>query len=293
MPNALIHETSPYLFRALPDAALAARFECPETEIAERLRAAANILLDARSQRPQPHRDDKIVTAWNGLAIAALARGARVLGREDLAAAASAAAGFIRRELWDGDSLFRSFRLRRGSVPAFPSDYVSLISGLIELHAVAPAADWLAWALTLQQKLDTGFWDPARCGYVMRPSLGGDTLLVIREDYDGAEPSPNHLAAENLLKLAALLEDAAYLERAGALLAAGLQTLQTQAFAAPLLLAALDLQQRGVMKFQTPAVVAPEILAILQGSYWPRAVHTASVGSQIILCEGLSCRTFP
>jgi uncharacterized protein YyaL (SSP411 family) len=281
------------LFRALPDAALAARFECPETEIGERLRVAAAILLEARAQRPLPHRDDKIVTAWNGLAIAALARGARVFGREDLAAAANAAASFIRRELWDGQSLFRSFRLRRSTVPAFPADYVLLICGLIELHAIAPAADWLDWALTLQQKLDACFWDPARCGYVMRPTLGGDTLLVIREDYDGAEPSPNHLAAENLLKLACLLDRADYLTRAESLLRAGSQTLETQAFAAPLLLSALDLHQRGVMKFQFPAAIPPPVLARLQTTFWPRAVHTASEGSQVILCDGLRCRTFP
>ncbi len=61
-------------------------FDCPESEIRERLAAAARVLTEARSRRPPPHRDDKIVTAWNGLAIGALARGARVFGREDLAA---------------------------------------------------------------------------------------------------------------------------------------------------------------------------------------------------------------
>ena len=281
------------LFRALPDAQLATRFHCPESEIHEHLRAASGILLESRARRPMPHRDDKIITAWNGLVIAALARGARVLGRDDLAAAALATATFIRRELWDGATLFRSFRVRRGSVPAFPADYVFLVAGLIELHAVDPVGDWLDWAQVLQQKLDTGFWDASRSGYVMRPELDGRALFVIREDYDGAEPSPNHLAAENLLKLAFLLDDAAHLDRAEALLRGGAPTLESQPFAAPLLVAAMDLHQRGVMHFQIPVSAAPEVLEKLRTTYHPRAVHTTTTGSSVTLCEGVTCRAYP
>ena len=281
------------LFRALPDAELALRFDCTEAHIRERLRAASAILLDSRSRRPPPHRDDKIVTSWNGLAIAALARGARVLARPDLAAAAAAAASFLRRELWDGTSLFRSFRGRRGSVHAFPADYVFLIAGLIELHAVALTSEWLDWAHSLQQRLDADFWDAAHTGYVMRPALGSNILLVIREDYDGAEPSPNHLAAENLLKLAGLLDNAAYLTRAESLLRAGTRTLETQPFAAPLLVAALDLHQRGVMKFQIPPAAPPDMLDKLRGTFLPRAVHTpTTTGATVTLCEGVTCRAY-
>ncbi len=280
------------LFRALPDSELATRFDCSEAAIRECLRAASAILLDARSRRPPPHRDDKIVTAWNGLTIAALARGARVLARPDLAAAATAAASFIRRELWDGSCLFRSFRGRRGSVRAFPADYVCLIAGLIELHSAAPSSEWLDWAQSLQQKLDTDFWDPAQAGYVMRPTLGGDTLLVIREDYDGAEPSPNHLAAENLLKLASLCDNAEYLTRAESLLRAGTRLLERQPFAAPLLVAALDLHQRGVMTFHIPTAVPPDVLDKLRASFLPRAVYSPGTGPGVTLCEGFTCRPY-
>lgn len=280
------------LFRALSDTDLAVRFGCTEGEIAGTLREASRKLLDVRSRRPPPHRDDKIVTAWNGLAIAALARGARVLAREDLAAAAEAAASFIRRELWDGGFLYRSFRGRRGSVRAFPADHVFLIAGLIELHGVRPAGPWLEWAQELQQKLDAEFWDAGRAGYVMRPALGGQTLLVIREDYDGAEPSPNHLAVENLLKLAGLLDSAALSDRAESLLRAGSVMLERQPFAAPVLVAALDLHQRGVMKFQIPAAAPAEVLEKLRTSFHPRAVYTDGSGSDVILCEDKVCRSY-
>jgi len=280
------------LFRAMRDEGLAELFDCGVEEIRERLAAAKRTLSEARAKRPPPHRDDKIVTAWNGLAIGALARGARVFGREDLSAAAIEAAGFLKRELWDGERLFRSHRGKRGNAEGFPADYVFLISGLIDLHAVCPDGGWLAWADELQRKLDADFWDASRAGYVMRPALGGETLMVIREDYDGAEPSPNHLAARNLLNLAVLTDSPDRAVRAEALLRAGSRMLETQAFAAPLLLAALDLQERGVMKFQVPEHSEPAVLEKLRRSYFPRAVFTAGAGREVIVCEGVTCRLF-
>jgi uncharacterized protein YyaL (SSP411 family) len=280
------------LFRAKRDDELSAIFDCPESEIRELLERAGVLLLDARAKRPPPHRDDKIVSAWNGLAIGALARGARVMDREDLAAAAADAAHFIKRELWDGRRLFRSHRQHRGSAEGFPADYAFLISGLIELHAVLPDGGWLAWAAELQQKLDADFWDDTKAGYVMRPALAGETLLVIREDYDGAEPSPNHLAVENLLKLAVLLDKPEFQGRAEELLRAGSRMLETQSFACPLLLATLDLHERGVMKFQVPATPDGASLEKLRTSYLPRAVFTPGEGNDIIVCEGMVCRRF-
>jgi uncharacterized protein YyaL (SSP411 family) len=280
------------LFRAMRDDDLAAMFDCTEAEIRKRLVHAKTVLVKARDKRPPPHRDDKIVTAWNGLAIGALARGARLFERADLTIAAEEAAVFLKREVWDGAQLFRSWRGHRGNVAAFPADYVFLISGLIELNSVCADAGWLAWAEQLQQKLDADFWDAERSGYVMRPGLAGETLLVIREDYDGAEPSANHLAVENLLKLAALLDEPAYQVRAEALLRAGSRALETQTFAVPLLLAGLDLNERGVMKFQVPSAASSTVLEKLRTSFLPRAVFTGSDGGEVTLCEGFTCRIF-
>jgi uncharacterized protein YyaL (SSP411 family) len=281
------------LFRARDDAALAADFGLSEMNVRERLRAAAAILLEQRATRPPPHRDDKIVTAWNGLAIGALARAGRVLERPDLGQAAADAATFLLAHLWDGVTLYRSFRRRRGTVPGFPADYAFLIGGLLELHAYDPQAGWLDRAVALQQRLDATAWDEDRAGYVMRPAVGERTLLVIREDYDGAEPAPNHQAAENLLKLAALLDQPSFLTRAETLLRAGTPTLESHPFAAPLLVAALDLHQRGVMKFQLPLHPAAAALAGLRRTYLPRAAFTAATGDEILLCEGSTCRIYP
>ncbi len=280
------------LFRAMRDEALATMFNTYEAEIGAILEESRQILLTARSLRPKPHRDDKIVTAWNGLAIGALARGARLTGREDLADAARSAAGFLKADLWDGERLYRSFRGHRGNVPGFPADYAFLISGLIELHGISPSNEWLDWAAELQRNLDADFWDDTRSGYVMRPEIAGGELMVIREEYDGAEPSPNHVAAENLMKLAVLLDFPDYAKRAEALLRAGSRLLETNTFACPLLLAALDLYERGVMKFEVPPEVDAVDLENLRESFFPRAVHTVAPGKEITVCEGVVCRPF-
>lgn len=280
------------LFRAMRDEALSEMFGLSLEEVRTSLAESRASLLAERANRPRPHRDDKIVTAWDGLAVGALARGAWILNRKDLAAAATQAAEFLKRELWNGEQLFRSYRGHRGNVPAFPADYVFLITGLIELHGIDPDGSWLDWAHELQQTLDEEFWDASRSGYVISSSVAGETLLVIREDYDGAEPAPNHLAAENLLKLAIFLDEPDYAKRAEVLLRAGSRVLETRPFAAPVLVAALDLRERGVTKFERPRQVEPELAERLRILYRPRAVHGVGEGTEILVCEGLACRVF-
>jgi uncharacterized protein YyaL (SSP411 family) len=278
------------LYQAATPEELAARFDLSETEVRNRLQAASAVLLDARARRPPPHRDDKLVTAWNGLAIAALARGARVLDRPDLGQAAVAAARFIRDHLWVDGILYRSFRGRCGTSSGMPADAVCLVSGLIELHALQPDQAWLTWAEEIQNHLDANCWDETHAGYVMRPGAAGGILLTVRDDHDGAEPSPNHLAAENLLKLAILLDRPDFHHRAEILLRAGTPLLESHPFAAPVLVAALDLCQRGVAKLQVPPATAPEAAARLRNTYLPRAVLTSGPGPDIIVCEGHTCR---
>lgn len=278
------------LFRAAGDAALAEHFDLAETEVRRLLEEARAVLLEHRFTRPAPHRDDKIVTAWNGLMISALARGGRVLDRPDLLEAACGALGFLRRECWDGTRLFRSFRGRRGDVPGFPADYAFLIEALIELHSAAGDPGHLEFALVLQERLDAEHWDGTRGGYVVKTEVAGEPLLVLREDYDGAEPSAGHVAAENLLKLALLADRPEYASRAEAILRAEARTAAVQPFAVPVLLAALDLLERGVMKIEYRGAVAEDLKDSIRGSWLPRAVFLHGDGpGDVIVCEGNLC----
>jgi uncharacterized protein YyaL (SSP411 family) len=277
-------------YQAAGLAGLSEQFALPEAEIAGILRQARTVLLEARKLRPPPHRDDKLITAWNGLMVAALARGGRVLDRSDLTAAARAALAFIRRELWDGGKLWRSYRGKRGDAPGFASDYAFLISGLIEMHGADGDGAWLDWANDLQAALDRDHWEESQAGYVIRTELNGEPLLVIREDYDGAEPASNHVAAENLLKLSVLLDEPAFAIRAEAILRAGARTMQTQPFAVPVLLGALDLQQRGVTKIEARGIPDPALAETMRRSWLPRAVWTSSPGDgDVIVCTDQVC----
>ena len=89
--------------------------------------------------------------------------------------------------------LYRSWRGKRASALAIADDYVFLIQGLLELHQADPDSDWLNWAVELQEQLDDTLWSDEWQGYVMRPKLEGRVLVTQRNDYDGAEPSPNHV----------------------------------------------------------------------------------------------------
>jgi uncharacterized protein len=279
------------LFRALGIGKLAEAFGLPEDEIERSLAESSAQLLAHRAARPKPHRDDKIITAWNGLMISALAQAAAAFHSEKHLNAATTAARFIRESLRDG-TLHRSHRGKRGGAKAFPADYAFLIAGLIDLHAADPSGGWLDWAVELQSVMDRETWSEEKIGYVMSSEMNGETLLTLREDYDGAEPSPNHVAALNLLKLAALTDTDAFAKRADSLLRAGAGTLSKQVFAAPVLLAAHDLHDRGVQRFQLPASGYAETLARLNGTHRPRAVFTPHDGDEILLCEGVACRIY-
>ncbi len=191
-----------------------ARGLAPEVA-AERLGAALETLRAVREKRPRPHLDDKVITAWNGLMISALARGATSAAeclddlRETYRAAAVRAAEFIERELFDVERrvLYRNFRDGRGANEGFAEDYAFLIAGLIDLYEATFDARWLRWAEGLQQVMDALFWDEAHSGYFNSRADDASIVLRLKEDYDGAEPSPNSVAAANLVRLGALFHD--------------------------------------------------------------------------------------
>jgi uncharacterized protein YyaL (SSP411 family) len=202
----------------------AEQFKLPPADAEQKLLACLEKLRAVRERRPRPHRDDKIVTAWNGLMISALAKGHRVLGRETTGGgdgppdrpgesarpavapyldAATRAAEFIQRELYDaaGGELHRTWLGSRSPIPAFAEDYASLIQGLLDLYEAGFDIRWLQWAEQLQRRQDELFWDAERGGYFN--TRGGDPAVILRlkDDYDGAEPAANSIAALNLLRL--------------------------------------------------------------------------------------------
>ena len=168
-------------------------------------------LFRARQGRPRPHLDDKILTAWNGLMIAAFARAGRVLvarpSSGEYLDAARRAASFIRDTLWSNDVLLRRYRDGEAAIEGYAEDYAYLIWGLLELFEADGDARWLEWALTLQSRLDARFWDEKEGGWFSTTGDDPTVLLRLKEDYDGAEPAASSVAALNTLTLSHLTGD--------------------------------------------------------------------------------------
>ena len=165
-----------------------------------------------RSTRPRPHLDDKVLTAWNGLMIAAFARAGRVLERGGVYVDdARRAATFVRAHLWKADTatLLRRYRQGEAGVEGYAEDYAYLIFGLLELFQADGDPAWLEWALTLQPRQDELFWDAAEGGWFSTTGKDPSVLLRLKEDYDGAEPAASSLAVLNLLTLSHLTGDPA------------------------------------------------------------------------------------
>jgi len=217
-------------------------FHISEETVGSRIEKSAAKLLAHRGTRPRPHLDDKILTAWNGLMISAFARGYEVLGDHDYLDAATKAAHFLREKLYhaDGHTLRRSYREGASDVNGFASDYAFLIQGLLDLYAAGFDSRNIGWAEQLQEQQNSAFWDEAHGGYFNTSGQDKNVLLRMKEEGDGAEPSPNSVSALNLLRLAAMLDKKIAREQAEKTLHAFDTRLKQAPVELPQMLVALD-----------------------------------------------------
>jgi uncharacterized protein YyaL (SSP411 family) len=233
-------------------------------DVAGTLARARLAMFDVRVRRPRPHLDDKVLTAWNGLMIAAFARGARVLpekpptgsgGATHLATAQNAAL-FIRKTMWDARSgtLLRRYRDGNAAIAGYADDYAFLIWGLLELFQSDPNPEWLEWALVLQKRQDELFWDQDSAGWFSTTGQDRSVLLRMKEDYDGAEPSATSVTVCNLLTMVHLTGDGGFAERIDRALKSVTPKLPQLARAMPMMLAGLSMYHAGMGQ---TAVVGP------------------------------------
>jgi uncharacterized protein YyaL (SSP411 family) len=240
-------------------------------------------VLARRDRRPSPHLDDKVLTAWNGLMIAAFARAGRVLDRsyvED----ARRAAEFIRRRLWDGQSnrLLRRFRNGEAGIGAYAEDYAYLIWGLLELFQADGDPQWLDWAVALQSRQDELFWDPVEGGWFSTTGRDPSVLLRLKEDYDGAEPAASSVSLLNLLAMAHLMGGEAVAEKINRTLALFADRIVKQGRAVPMMLTVLSTYYAGmpqIVLVGNPAAADYQALAeVVRGRYLPTAVTLSVSG---------------
>ena len=220
----------------------AKHFALNTSETSEQWAAARAALAAARSQRPRPPSDDKVVTAWNGLMITALAHASQVLDEPRYLTAAESTARFVQSHLYDPQSkkLWRSYRTGGAEVEGFLDDYTDLIHGLVELYQADFDVRWLQWAVALQEKQGELFWDAQQGGYFDAALGDGSLLARTHEAYDGAEPSPNSTAAMNLLLLAQITDRSEWRNQANKTLSAFGMLLAANPEAIPAMASALD-----------------------------------------------------
>jgi uncharacterized protein len=215
-------------------------------EVVEVLQRARRMLMARRTTRPRPHLDDKVLTAWNGLMIAAFARAARTIaGAEARVQEAQQAARFVREHLWDAPTrtLLRRYRNGSSGVEAYAEDYAYLVFGLLELFQTDGNAAWLEWAIALQERQDDLFWDPVDGGWFSTTGHDESVLLRLKEDYDGAEPAAGSVSVLNLLALSHLVEH--FSEKIDKTLAVFAARVAQSGRVAPMMLAGLSAYHAG------------------------------------------------
>lgn len=192
------------------------RAPAASTAVAPMLADCRKTLFAARAKRPRPHRDEKILAAWNGLMISAFARAATSREQPLYVAIATQAAAFIDEQLWDASTgiVRRSFCDGRVGPEGFAEDYACLIQGSLDLYEATFSIRWLQWAVNLQAAQDRLFGDASCGGYFSSAGRDKTVLVRMKEDHDGAEPAPSSVAVRNLIRLGRMLDNAKYLERA-------------------------------------------------------------------------------
>jgi uncharacterized protein YyaL (SSP411 family) len=296
---------------AIPDAA--AQSGMNEEEMLQRLDEVHGLLLEARSRRPRPATDDKILVAWNALALRAYAEAARLLNRPDYLQAAQKCADFLLRNLLSHGRLFRAWRSGMPRHSGFLEDYAGLILGLIELYQTDANLRWFQAALQLTQEMQSQFRD-SEGGFF---DTGHDQEPLItrpKEVQDNALPSGNALAAMALLALSSLDERSDWRVQAEGMLAALQDHLVRYPLAFGFWLQALDFALGPVRQI---AIIGPlsapqtqQFLAAVNRQYRPRTILAASApgaGSEspallnerrmiqekptAYVCQGFVCQT--
>jgi hypothetical protein len=251
-------------------------------------------LYAARLNRIKPGRDEKVLTDWNGLMLRAFAEAAAYFGRDDYRAVAESNANFLLTTIWDGTRLLHSYKDSRARFNAYLDDYANLADGLVSLYELTLDAKWLDAAVQIADRMIEQFWDPDGGFYFT--SKDHESLLTRTKDFfDNATPSGNSVAADVLLRLAAILEREDYRKKAEEvfLTAAGLLKQYASGFGR--MLSALDFYI-GPSKEIVISGSPDAFLEVLRKRYLPRTVVVRQDRPlldgkpTVYVCENFTCK---
>jgi uncharacterized protein len=233
------------LHRTIEPAQLAQLFKQPLEEVCASIDKARELLLNARERRIKPGRDEKILAAWNGMMISALAEGYRVLGDERYLQAAARAVDFVRTQLWDGHALRRSFKDGFARFNAYLEDYGLIVTGLIDIYEASLNRHYLEFAQELVEVMLEHFADHENGGFFFTSDDHEALITRGKAAFDGSTPSGNSAAVMALLRLYPYRQDQRYMAAAEKTLRLFAPFMEQQPFAFSHMLEAVDLLQRG------------------------------------------------
>jgi uncharacterized protein len=255
-------------------------------EAATLLKSASTKLLAMRARRVHPARDEKILTAWNALMIRGMAIAARALGRESLAASATRALDFIRRELWRDGRLLATGMDGRAHLNAYLDDYVCLADAVLELQQVRFRSDELAFARELVEVVLRHFPDQAAGGFYFTSDDHEKLIQRPKSFSDDATPAGNGIAALVMQRLGHLLGEPRYLAAAEGTLRAAWPALMQHPQAHLSLLAALE------------ELLSPGEVVIIRGAAdditsWSRELAKVFAPRRLVLAIPSDATTLP
>ncbi len=203
----------PHLTRSFAE--WAEKLEMEESDLTDRWEKTRETLFYVRKERVHPLKDDKILTDWNGLMIAALAMGARILGSYSYAEAARKGASFVLRRLTgESGELLHRYRDGHAAIDANANDYAFFVLGLLELFKATFEPEYLKKAMDFQEHMVEHFWDEESGGFFLTADTSEELLSRPKELYDGAMPSANSVAFNNMLALSRLTGEAKWEQKA-------------------------------------------------------------------------------
>ncbi len=209
----------PHLTKSWED--LAAQHNRPVAELRTDLETARQKLFTIREQRVHPYKDDKILTNWNGLMIAALAKAGQAFAEEKYISAARQAEKFITEELRDQNgNLLHRYRNGSAGIQGNCDDYAFFVWGLIDLYEATFDLQYLRRAVELTRQMMEHFWDADDGGFYLAAESQDDLIVRQKEIYDGAVPSGNSVAASNMIRLARLTGETRWEDHAAQLMQA-------------------------------------------------------------------------
>jgi uncharacterized protein len=186
--------------------------------LTETLNESRRILFEAREKRVKPDRDEKVLTAWNGLMLASFAEAGAILNRADYTQVAKHNARFVLDSLRKEGLLQRTYKDGQAKLNAYLEDYAFYIDGLLTLFETTGELEWFQEACALTATMIDEFWDEQEGGFFFTGKSHEDLIVRAKDFFDNATPSGNSVAAEVLLRIGMLTDNSDYQRRAATVL---------------------------------------------------------------------------